>query len=286
MSYLERIAECNQYDLSGYIPFIIGDEQLGLANHATTEVLSRWPEVFEVRDKTIKPHSSLINESDISQATAPVFAELHAEGFIDSWVNELYPVVKKFGEVPRMHIERAATHYMGVISFGVHVNGLVRKADGVYVWVGKRTMDKPFWPGKLDQMVAGGQPAGLGLMENVIKESAEEANIPQELASQAEFITPLSYCSQGDRGINPDTLYVYDLWLPESFIPENTDGEVESFRLISLDELAYLVRETQEFKENCNLVNIDLLIRQGIVGPKTENFRVIVDKLYNTQPIF
>ena len=59
--------------------------------------------------------------------------------------------------------------------------GLVKKSDGIYIWIARRTKDKPFWPGKLDQMVAGGQPAKISLFENVVKESAEEANIPEKL---------------------------------------------------------------------------------------------------------
>ena len=35
-------------------------------------------------------------------------------------------------------------------------------------------MNKPNWPGKLDHIVAGGQPYGISVMENVIKECEEE----------------------------------------------------------------------------------------------------------------
>jgi hypothetical protein len=37
----------------------------------------------------------------------------------------------------------------------------------------------------LDNMVAGGQPLGIGLMENVIKECGEEAGIPEAIARRA-----------------------------------------------------------------------------------------------------
>ena len=41
------------------------------------------------------------------------------------------------------------------------------------------------YPGMLDNMVAGGQPAGLSLMENVVKEAGEEAGIPCAVAGTA-----------------------------------------------------------------------------------------------------
>lgn len=282
MSYLQRIAECNQYDLSDYLAFCIDNEQLGWTSRSFAEQLTNFPEVFRISDSQVSFHPSLDNANKRTAAAAKVFNKLHEFGVIDTWVGEVYPVVMKFGETPRMHIERAATTYLGIKGFGVHVNGLVKKKSGVFVWIATRTKEKPFWPGKLDQMVAGGQPAGISLMDNVIKESEEEANIPQLVAQQAEYITSLNYCSEGIRGINPDTLFVYDLWLDESFIPENTDGEVESFQLISLQALATLVENTQDFKENCNLVNIDLLIRHGILSPTHPDFNEIKTQLYSS----
>src|SRR3546814_9663928 len=73
----------------------------------------------------------------------------------------------------------------GVPAFGVHVNGYVATADGPRLWVGRRAKHKMVAPGKLDHLVAGGQPYGLGLMENVVKEAQEEASIPADLAARA-----------------------------------------------------------------------------------------------------
>ena len=43
----------------------------------------------------------------------------------------------------------------GTVQYGVHINGYFRHPKkGMYVWVGKRSMSKPTWPGKLDQMVS------------------------------------------------------------------------------------------------------------------------------------
>ncbi|XP_014680526.1 PREDICTED: nudix hydrolase 20, chloroplastic-like, partial [Priapulus caudatus] len=145
---------------------------------------------------------------------------------------------------------RAAASHLGVRSFGIHLNGLVKTGDGIHVWVAVRAKDKPFWPGKLDQMVAGGQGVGIGLMENVIKESAEEADIPEALAGQAVARGALHYCKGSHRGINMDTLFNYDVWLPEDFSPVNNDGEVDGFMLMSLEEMAKIIDTTDQFKAN------------------------------------
>src|SRR3546814_15669982 len=84
-----------------------------------------------------------------------------------------------------MRIERAACPVLGIRAWGVHMNGYVRRADGLHLWVARRARDKPTYPGMLDNTVAGGQPIGLGLKENLIKECAEEAGIPAALAARA-----------------------------------------------------------------------------------------------------
>ena len=52
---------------------------------------------------------------------------------------------------------------------------------GLFLWVARRSINKPNWPGKLDHIVAGGQPYGISVMENVIKECEEEVRWVQVL---------------------------------------------------------------------------------------------------------
>ena len=50
-----------------------------------------------------------------------------------------------------------------------------------------------------------------------------------------------------------------------SIVVENyiADGEVESFKLIPVAQVANVIRETSFFKANCSLVIIDFLFRHG-----------------------
>ena len=54
---------------------------------------------------------------------------------------------------------------------GVHVNGYVETPRGLELWVARRSRSKATWPGKLDHIVAGGQPAGMTCAANVVKAS-------------------------------------------------------------------------------------------------------------------
>lgn len=281
MSYLDKIQHCKQSNLESYLPFNVDSEQYGWIKKSFAEHLKGWKDIFQITDAAVIFNPEISTYQARSDAIAPVLTKLHQQTIIDTWVGEPYPVNHEYGKKGVMQIERAAALYFGTQCYGVHVNGLVKKQDGIYVWIAVRAKDKPFYPGQLDQVVAGGQPVGISLMDNVIKESQEEANIPKTMASQAQARGYLSYQMETSRGIESSTLFNFDCWLPEGFIPENTDGEVDSFQLVSMEELAELTEHTNKFKTNCNLTNMDLLIRSGVIDDKHPDYDEITRLLYS-----
>lgn len=214
-------------------------------------------------------------------------ASLRDAGVITGWRNELYPVQRSFNDPPSLLLERAAAGFFGIKAYGVHMNGFVRRPDGqVLLWVARRSATKPTWPGKLDHIVAGGQPYGLTLHENVIKECQEEAGIPQELAARAIPVGAVSYTNLQSSGLKRDVLFCYDLELPESFQPVPEDGEVQEFFLLPLDEVAKLIaqgtpdaHDSNAYKDNCNLVVLDFLIRHGVLVPDTPGYLKVLQGL-------
>jgi hypothetical protein len=82
---------------------------------------------------------------------------------------------------------------------------------------------------------------------------------------------------ESPAGIRQDTLFCYDLELPESFVPRNTDGEMEEFLLWPVSQVLNTVRETEMFKFNVNLTIIDFALRHGFIDPDDEpNYQDIV----------
>ena len=280
MSYLDHIKRCNSYPAEDFLPFFIGKACFGLTHKIHIQHLLEWPEVFSADSQGLYLNSALDTPELRTSAVNEVMWSLHQKGIIDSWVGEQYNISESFDSPSAMLIERAAVAFLGTRGYGVHLNGLVRKADGIYIWIAVRSLSKPFWPGMLDQIVAGGQPFGLSPQENIIKESQEEADITPEVAATASFEGELHYCNAGERGLHNDGLFNYDLWLAEDFVPHNTDGEVESFKLMPIEEMAKITDETSEFKSNCNLVNIDLLIRLGLINASHPDYQEICCLLY------
>ena len=282
MSFLDHINRCNNADLSAFLPLALGKTRIGWIHHELGMDLGRWPEAFAMNEHSVSmaPHANDFNKR--SATVEPALRAFADQGLITAWRDEPYPVMKDWGETPLMQIERAACPALGIRSWGVHVNGYVRKRDGLYMWVAKRASDKPTYPGMLDNMVAGGQPIGIGLHANVIKEAQEEAGIPAEISERAVAVGMISYVHHREAGLSPDQMFCYDLELPLDFIPENTDGEVEEFTLLPIAEVAETVRDTHAFKFNCNLVIIDFLIRHGVLTPDNEpDYVTLCQKLTN-----
>lgn len=183
------------------------------------------------------------------------------------WRGEAFDVRSEPDGVTVGHIDRGAMPIFGMLAQGVHVNGLVRHGDETLIWVARRAASKALDPGKLDNIVAGGIPAGLTPYEALIKEAAEEAAIPADLAANAVAVETIQYTMERPEGLRRDLLHCYDLYLPEDFVPKPIDGEVESFELWPASRVLDAVRHTTTFKFNVNLVLIGLFRRLGLTEP-------------------
>ena len=268
MSYMQRVLTCNQHDMSGFRRFVFEHQHIGFVRHAFAEHLQNWPDVFIVMDSQVSlaPQLAQRDVAYRTQAIAKVTAALRDAGVIVGWRDELHRVSESLQTPVLFLLERAAIPYFGVGGYSVHVNGIVRDAGRTWMWIAKRSASKPTYPGKLDQIVAGGLPAGQTLMGNVIKECAEEAAISEAIAQTATHRGCIRYTMETAAGLRPDVVHVYDLALPVSFVPRAADGEVESFQLWDLETVAECVRTTTRFKANCSLVIIDYLLRHGLLG--------------------
>ncbi len=165
-----------------------------------------------------------------SEALAQALPALAAGGFLRIR-RELFDVRETSGGPALAAIDRGALPAFGIMSQGVHVNGLVRRADGLHIWVGIRSREKAVAPGQLDNIVAGGIPAGLSAEECLVKEAAEEASLPPTLAAAARPAGRVSYIMRNEEGLRRDVLHCYDLDIPEGVVPRPGDDEVERFEL-------------------------------------------------------
>lgn len=279
--FFRHIESCNTAIEEPFWPWWVDNYQVGWLRPGFAERLLGFPEVFAVEPGSagngrVVLKASLQGFAVRSDALRDVALALAEVGVTPQFMNEPYAVTPAGRDSALCVIDRAAAAFFGLRSFGQHLNGFVRRDDGIYMWLGRRAQDRLLFPGALDQMVAGGLPHDLGLDENLAKECAEEAGLPEDLAARALPVGAVSYNRVAQRGLRRDFLYCYDLEVPSDFEPRNTDGEVEAFHLLPLDEVARLVSETDEFKLNCNLVVIDFLIRHGWLDPSADAYLPLV----------
>src|SRR4029077_20228556 len=120
-------------------------------------------------------------------------------------------------------LERAAARYFGIHTFAAHANGLVGDADRWQMWLPRRSATKAIDPGLLDNLIGGGIAAGSDAATTLVKEAWEEAGLPADAALRAKAAGSIDICRDQPDGLQRETIYVYNLWLPVNFAPENQD---------------------------------------------------------------
>ena len=277
--FLRHISNLNRWNPDHFRPFYIADQRVGYLKHNICQALTRWPGYFSISDKQVILSAGAQTGAQRSEVLDEVVQRLAEQGVIEHYLGELYPVTGTGREQQLAKLDRGAAAYFGIRTYGQHLNGFVSTAHGLLMWVARRAPERIHFPNMLDNLVAGGLPENLSLESNLLKECREEANIPEHLVKTARAVGAVSYCRETEAGLKPDTLYCYDLSVPESFVPENTDGEVAEFRLLPIDQVIELVRDSDEFKPNCNLVNIDFFIRHGLLTADEPDYRHLVSGL-------
>ncbi|MDD3371764.1 MAG: DUF4743 domain-containing protein [Alphaproteobacteria bacterium] len=269
--YVRHFEQCHRHDLNHFAPFGIGSTAYGHVKKEHAAFLLERTKLFEPENGGLALSSRYKDFASRSAALTEATLAL-AEKTGKSLRDELYPIVRAYGDEPVAQIDRAAVPWFGVRAWGLHVNGFVRKANGIHLWIGKRAANRQVEPGKLDNMIGGGNPIGISIEENLCKEAKEEAGIDAPLALTAKLVREINYKLELPDGLRTDTLFLYDLELPESFVPRNTDGEVASFTLMPLAQAAELVKNTNDFKFNCGMVLIDFLVRHNFVGAQDPEY--------------
>lgn len=272
MPFIDRIRACQKWERAAYLPFVVDGEAVGLVHDDFAVALGHFGDVFEVDDDAVRLASSLSTPAARTAAVEKVVRQLTADGWVRGWRDEPFAVMSADGRRELFRVERAAAPRFGVLGPGVHLNGIVRRGNALSMWVGRRSPHKHTAPLKLDQIVAGGVPAGMGVKQTLLKEAAEEAGMPAALAAEARPTGIVRYCVERDEGLRNDVLFVFDVELPVEFTPVCHDGEIMEFSLWPIDEVMARVRDTDDFKFNCALVVIDFLIRWGLIGPEEDDY--------------
>jgi len=269
---LRKINNVCLNDLEGYLPLLCGQARIGTVPPECIQQMKLHPKVFKVSENRIEFAQELSSYDLISEALATFLQDLRKQELfptLTGWRNECYEIRNKFSQPPFFKVERSATPLLGLPSYGVHINGyLENSACKKSLWVQKRSSTKQTYPGKYDSFVGGGYSEGHGVIETVVKELEEEAGLVMTDDLKLQPCGSVSFFHRSERGLNPQTEFVFDLKLPESFVPANKDGEVDEFKLITAEQLIQLI-QTEDYKTTSIPIALDWLIRHGELTVET-----------------
>jgi 8-oxo-dGTP pyrophosphatase MutT (NUDIX family) len=255
--FLRHWLACNNAVLPGdHVPVLIGADQVGWITPARLALLVGLPG-FE----SIAGRVRLIPERLDALA-----AGMAGRGLIGLRY-ELFDVRAEPDGAVLGRLDRGALPAFGIAADGVHLNGLVMRAGELFLWVARRSASRLIDPGKLDHLAAGGVPAGLTPWQCLLKEAEEEAGLPPDLTARARHVATIRYNMQRPEGLRRDRLLVFDLDVPEDFVPSPGDGEMQGFELWPAARVMHTVQYTNDFKFNVNVVLVDLFNRFRLVEP-------------------
>ena len=250
---------------------IVDGGQVGRVAARAAHLMARAGAPFIVTSTRVEIDPGLADPSERTRAVALALDRLVRAGDLPPPHGEAFPVLARWGEGELMRVDRAHVPLLGITAFGLHVNGYREGPAGLEMWIARRAADRLIEPGKLDNLVGGGQPAGIGLADNLRKEAAEEAGVGADLAARARPAGLVSYQRTHPLGLRRDVLFVYDLLVDDGFEPVNTDGEVDGFSCHPIAEVLDRLRhDLDAFKFNVPLVIVDFCIRYGTLDPDRE----------------
>ena len=288
-----RLQSLNNFSLEdavaqGYLPLVCDNVTVGLVSPEVVSKLRRFSAVFRITEDRLS-FTPEVDSSAVTRSRAldNVMRELRDRGVFCSalrgWRDECYEIRNRFKDPALFSLERAASPLLGVRKYGIQINGYVRHSSlGLCLWLQKRSVLKPTWPGMMDNFVGGGVTEGLGVAETAVKEAAEEAGLSADLASKLVSAGSVSFLHRTERGLHPNTEFVFDLELPEAFVPHNTDGEVGGWTLVPVDMIVEVVC-SDKFKITSVPVVVDFLMRHNLLAPDTELIKLLrfpLDILY------
>lgn len=236
--------------------------------------LARWPDRFSCDARGV--HLNLAPPQR-DAALAEVHAVLRDEGRILAWRNEPFGLLDPISGAVLATIERAACRFWGTLTRGAHATGYVADpsdpaARPTHLWIARRAATKATDPGRLDNLVGGGVPAGQDPHQTLLREGWEEAGLTEARMRLARPGRIIAIDTDVREGRMVEHIHAYDLDLPPGLRPINQDGEVGEIRLMPVAEVVDRAA-AGEFTTDAALVTLDFLLRHDLL-PAEEAVRL------------
>ncbi|KAF8865666.1 thiamine pyrophosphokinase-related protein [Acephala macrosclerotiorum] len=275
--YFQQDPESYRLFMEDYYYFMIDGYKgpFGYAHKILVEAIE-WPEYWhldhEKRVLTLTVQGGFSERTDAMQAT---LKQGHKRGKVDclrKWGAEVLPVISANGDHV-LDMDLCGVDVFGIRTFGVHLTAYVRTDEGLKYWVPRRAKTKTPYAGMLDNTVAANLFSGQKPLEKIIRRAADEASIPIEYTSKhtkacGTVTYQMTRTNEGKPGCQHHVQYVYEMELAPNMVPKPFNGDVEKFKLMTLQEVVDALHR-REFNFRA-MTWVAHFIRHGIVNPDNE----------------
>lgn len=246
---LEILRQVDHHPPEDFRPLLLGSQRIGWLAPAHVHPLCANLAHCQARGAAVIWDADDLGPDERSDLLAEAANRLRQEGLITGWRDERYSY---WGEIesapgpahtPWFQMERAAFRFLGLRSHAVHINGF--RPDG-HIWCGVRALSKATDPGRIDNLAAGGLPAGEAPLECALRELHEEAGLDAAIARHLRPAGRLVTRRREKEGWHDEALLVYNLMLPHDVQPRNLDGEVSEFVCLSPNQAMSRLKEMTE----------------------------------------
>jgi 8-oxo-dGTP pyrophosphatase MutT (NUDIX family) len=255
------IAAARAHEPARRLPFFIGGHLVGSVARVHLGTLRDWPQALRVETAAVR-----LVATEPTAVLAAINAALREQGLVRGWRDEAFAIFSLDDGSRLARTERAAARFWGTLTLGAHATGYVRGDDGrpAALWLAQRSPSKATDPGMYDNLVGGGVAAGQTPAQALVREGWEEAGLEAPLMHTARAGAVLRLHRDIHEGLQNERLHAYDLELPHEAHPDNQDGEVAGFTLMSVPDALALAAGTA-MTVDAALVTIDFALRHGLL---------------------
>jgi len=192
------------------------------------------------RNQLLKEEQSgwhlILDQSDVTTGLNQLAGLLRDAGLAGAWRDEQLAVRDESGDQIGT-IERGAVRPLGIATLAVH---LVGQAEDGRFWVQQRALNKPNDPGKWDTLMGGMVSAEDSVETALQRETWEEAGLHVAELQNLTYGGRQSNCrpsGDGAAGYMQEFIEWFTCTVPDGLAPNNQDGEVAQFALMSKEQL-------------------------------------------------
>ena len=201
----------------------------------------------------LKKLSNLIKPKNPTKEICPIFDNQSLKPKIKFDHQQLFCKEKIF------EIERDFLSLFGLPSYGTHCNVWSKYKNSTLLHLAIRSKKIRHFPGLYDNLIAGGQPSKISIIDNLHKEAFEEAGLTKKFMCNAQKSKTIHYMHNEEKKFNSAIIFIYHLEKTPDMKFENQDGEVDGFITIDICNMHELLDE-KILKPNCIIPVLDFLI--------------------------